>query len=203
MEFQPVEPMKPGPVEKAMPVAHTLHPVGSEVQLKSQPGFPWKVIASIKNERSLQAVDESALALALVHEIEPYCDVEQFHFMNKVTALLKRAGAADAAELVARDLWEKGARFPEKDAKPAPLTDAEIAALVLSATRKILSYGHMKFTIPKGQTVEDYLVSCWSEGHGRISPAMDLARAIIDESHGCKSSDALEAVYAHAIDPDF
>lgn len=194
--------MKPGPVPKPMPVAHTLHPVGSEVQLKSQPGFPWKVIAAVKNERSLQAADGSALALALVHEIEPYCDVEQFHFLNKVTALLKRAGAADAAELVARDLWEKGARFPEKDAKPAPLTDAEIAALVLSATHKILAYSKQKYEPENNLPLDDYLVYCWSDGHRRIQTAMDLAINIIDAAHGCDSEEALSAVYKPVIEMD-
>lgn len=177
---------------------HPKYPLGSEVQLKSIPGFGYNVIAAIKNERSLMAMDGSCLAMALVHEIEPYCDVDQVHFVSKASKVLWDLGAQDFSEIAAKELYKAGARFP--DAAPvtkADWTASELTVLSSEVSRMLMEADGYK-RVHRDHITDETLFNVWhTDPQSRFYRFIKLAVEIVSTVAARDAAEAVRAVYPH------
>lgn len=119
------------------------HQVGAEVQFKNNPGVGFKVIDVVRDrEHALKSLDGSGLAIALSHEIEEYCDLEQAAFLKRAknVMLAKNGMGAKFLDDVTKDLWLAGARFPGPTVTPPALTDNELVAMTAELARMLVEF---------------------------------------------------------------
>lgn len=191
------------PPKTAITPVEEMWPVGSEVQLKKAPSFGYTVIAAIRNERSLQALDGSCLGMALAHELEAFCDIEQAHFTSKAREIiLKNMGTQDAATSAASQLWIAGARFPDAVVgQPVSISDEELARLVCDAARIIFKSQGFEFNGMRD--TDENIAERWYSGHRRIRPMVELAIQVVDLARGSESRDALDGLVPSEARADF
>lgn len=187
------------PTMTEQPAVKTKFPLGTEVQLKSIPGFGYSVIAAVKNERSLMALDGSCLGMALVHEIEPYCDVDQAHFVSKASMVLWNLGVQDASELASKALYKAGARFPDAGSSKAvhELTDLDVTVMIGNVSRKLMAAeGYTK--IPQEKVADAALFDIWhTKPDNRYHRFVQLAIEVVSMVTSIDTVESVHQVYPH------
>lgn len=172
------------------------YPLGSEVQLKSVPGFGYSVIAAVKNERSLMALDGSCLGMALVHEIEPYCDIDQAHFVSKASKVLWELGAKDASEIAATALYKAGARFPDANPSDADeVPDMQVASAVADTAWDLMRAHNKSFKVPTGYDRRQYIIDQWHRNNPRYLEEVETAINIVNNILAPGAREAVCAIY--------
>lgn len=173
--------------------------VGTEVQFKNKPGVPYKVIDAVNNQRALRAVNSADLEVALLHQLEPYCDLEQAEFITKARKVIDECDRV-APDVVAASLWRAGMRLGAVAPVSDTLSDEELVTLTLEVFRYLSVDSGWQHS--KHMTEEEAVRTFEDSRNNRLHHFWEKAKRIVNMTRLCEIDDVIDELYPDAREED-